>query len=89
MLINANKSVSITGIDNAAGGVNEFKEESITIGAKDLFAKNHWGIMGGAGLNYNLANNVRLNLDVLYRHCMSNIVSTDNRYERQDIRVVM
>lgn len=80
MLINANKSVTITGIDNAAGGVNEFTEESITIGAKDLFAKNHWGIMAGAGLNYNLGNNVRLNLDVLYRHGMSNIVSTDNRY---------
>lgn len=80
MLINANKSVTITGIDNAAGGVNEFKEESIIIGAKDLFAKNHWGILGGAGLNYNLGNNVRLNLDVLYRHGMSNIVSTDNRY---------
>lgn len=80
MLINANKSVSITGIDHAAGGANEFKEESIIIGAKDLFAKNHWGIMGGAGLNYNLGNNVRLNLDILYRHGMSNIVSTDNRY---------
>jgi outer membrane protein W len=80
MLLNANKSVAISGVDNAAGGVNEFKEESIIIGAKDLFAKNHWGIMGGAGLNYNLGNNVRLNLDVLYRHGMSNIVSTDNRY---------
>lgn len=80
MLINANKSVTITGTDHAAGGANEFKEESIIIGARDLFAKNHWGIMGGAGLNYNLGNNVRLNIDVLYRHGMSNIVSTDNRY---------
>ncbi len=80
MLINANKSVSIEGIDNAAGGVNEFTEESIIIGAKDLFAKNHWGLMGGAGLNYNLGNNVRLNFDVLYRYGMSNIVSTKNRY---------
>jgi opacity protein-like surface antigen len=80
MLINANKSVSIRGIDNAAGGVNEFTEESIIIGARDLFAKNHWGLMGGAGVNYNLGNNVRLNLDVMYRHGMSNIVSTKNRY---------
>lgn len=80
MLLNASKSVSVNGIDNAAGGVNEFTDESIIIGAKDLFAKNHWGIMGGAGLNYNLGNNVRLNFDVLYRHGMSNIVSTQNRY---------
>ena len=75
------KEVSINGIDNAAGGVNEFKDESIIIGAKDLFAKNHWGLMGGAGLNYNLGNNVRLNLDVMYRYGMSNIVSTKNRYD--------
>jgi outer membrane protein W len=81
MLINASKSVSVKGIDNAAGGVNEFTEETINLGAKDLFAKNHWGLMGGVGLNYNLGNNVRLNFDVLYRHGMSNIVSTKNRYD--------
>jgi outer membrane protein W len=81
MLINASKSVSVKGIDNAAGGVNEFTEEPINLGAKDLFAENHWGLMGGIGLNYNLGNNVRLNLDVMYRHGMSNIVSTKNRFD--------
>jgi outer membrane protein W len=81
MLINASKDVSVKGIDNAAGGVNEFTNESIIIGAKDLFAKNHWGLMGGAGVNYNLGNNVRLNVDIMYRYGMSNIVSTKNRYD--------
>ncbi len=81
MLINANKSVTMKGVDNAAGGVNEFSNESIIIGAKDLFAKNHWGLIGGAGVNYNLGNNVRLNLDVMYRYGMSNITSTKNRYD--------
>jgi len=81
MLINASKEVSIKGIDNAAGGTNEFSDESIIIGAKDLFAKNHWGLMGGVGVNYNLGNHVRLNLDVMYRYGMSNIVSTKNRYD--------
>jgi outer membrane protein W len=80
VLLNATKTVSVKGIDNAAGGVNEFTDESIIIGAKDLFAHNHWGLMGGAGLNYNLGNNVRLNVDVIYRYGMSNIVSTQNRY---------
>lgn len=80
LLLDAGKEVTIKGIDNAAGGENEFRDESIIIGAKDLFAKNHWGLMGGAGLNYNLGNNVRLNVDVLYRYGMSNIVSTKNRY---------
>lgn len=81
ILIDASKSVSVKGIDYASGGTNEFSNESIIVGAKDLFAKNHWGLMGGAGLNYNLGNNVRLNLDVTYKYGMSNIVSTKNRYD--------
>lgn len=80
MLVNASKEVSVKGIDNAAGGENEFSSESIIVGAKDLFARNHWGLMGGVGVNYNLGNNVRLNFDVMYRHGMSNIVSTKDRY---------
>jgi outer membrane protein W len=80
ILINATKSVTSSGIDNAAGGENEFVNEPINVGAKDLFAKYHWGLLGGIGVNYNLGNNVRLNLDILYKIGMSNISSTDNRY---------
>jgi hypothetical protein len=80
ILLNATKSVTTTGIDNAAGGENEFATETIDVGATDLFAKYHWGLMGGVGVNYNLGNNVRLNLDVMYKVGMSNISSTDNRY---------
>ena len=80
ILLNATKSVTTTGIDNAAGGENQFATESLNVGATDLFAKYHWGLLGGAGLNYNLGNNVRLNFDVIYKVGMSNISSTDNRY---------
>jgi len=80
ILINATKSITATGIDNAAGGENEFQNEAINVGATDLFAKYHWGLLGGVGVNYNLANNVRLNLDILYKYGMSNISSTENRY---------
>lgn len=78
-LINANKAVKITGTDYASGGVNEFSSDPVIIGAKDLFAKNHWGLIGGLGANYNLGN-VRLNLDVQYRKGMSLINSTQNRF---------
>lgn len=80
ILLNATKSVTTTGVDNAAGGENQFATETINVGATDLFAKYHWGLLGGVGLNYNLGNNVRLNLDVIYKLGMSNISSTDNRY---------
>src|SRR5690606_13981981 len=46
MRINASKEVTVKGIDFAAGGENEFSSESIIVGAKDLFAKNHWGLLG-------------------------------------------
>jgi outer membrane protein W len=78
-LVNANKTVTVSGVDYASGGVNEFKDESIIVGASDLFAKNHWGVLGGVGAYYNLGN-VRFNLDIVYKQGMSNIASTKNRY---------
>jgi outer membrane protein W len=78
-LVNANKSVKISGVDYASGAVNEFENPPIIVGAKDLFAKNNWGLIGGAGLNYHLGN-VRFNLDVMYKYGMSNITSSKNRY---------
>lgn len=78
-LINANKTVEVTGTDYASGGVNQFTNDPVIIGAKDLFAENHWGLLGGIGANYNLGN-VRLNLDIQYRHGMSLINSTENRF---------
>jgi outer membrane protein W len=78
-LINANKSVTVSGVDYASGGKDEFQNPAIIVGAKDLFAKNYWGLIGGAGLNYHLGN-VRFNLDIMYKYGMSNITSTKNRY---------
>jgi len=80
ILINATKEVTSSGIDYAAGGENNFTNEPISVGAKDLFASSYWGLLGGIGVNYNLGNNVRLNLDIMYKYGMSNITSTDNRY---------
>ncbi len=78
MLINANKSVTVSGIDYASGGTNDFKNEPIIVGAKDLF-DNYWGVMGGVGLDYNLGN-VRVVLDASYWKGMSNITHVGNRF---------
>ncbi len=78
MLINANKSVKVSGTDYASGGTNEFVNQEIIVGAKDLF-DNYWGIMAGVGADYNLGN-VRLVLDVSYWKGMSNITNVDNRF---------
>jgi hypothetical protein len=78
-LLNATKAVTVSGTDYASGGANVLKSETIAIGATDLFAKNHWGLLAGAGAYYNLGN-IRLNLDISYRLGMSSIVSGKNRY---------
>lgn len=78
-LLNANKSVSVSGIDYASGGVDEFANETVIVGATDLFAKRHWGLLAGAGI-YFTPGNVRLCIDVQYKIGMSNISSQENRY---------
>ena len=78
-LVDATKSLVIRGTDYASGGTNGFENEPIIVGAKDLFAKNHWGLTGGGGLYYKLGN-VRLQLEATYSRGMSNISSTGNRY---------
>ncbi|MBX2916456.1 MAG: outer membrane beta-barrel protein [Cyclobacteriaceae bacterium] len=78
MLINANKAVSITGTDYASGGTNQFANETIIVGAKDLF-ENYWGLVAGVGLDYNLGN-VRVVLEGSYLKGMSNISHTKNRF---------
>lgn len=78
-LINANKSVETSGIDYASGSENKFTEPDIIVGASDLFARKHWGLAFGAGVNYHVGN-IRLNLDVMYRKSMSLVNSTENRY---------
>ena len=78
ILVNANKAVEVSGVDYASGGKNEFKNEPVIVGAKDLFA-NYWGLIGGAGVNYTLGN-VRLLLDITYRQGMSNMANAANRY---------
>lgn len=78
MLINANKAVKISGTDYASGGTNQFANEAIIVGAKDLF-ENYWGLAAGIGVNYNLGN-VRVVLDASYWKGMRNIANTKNRF---------
>jgi Outer membrane protein beta-barrel domain len=78
MLINANKSVQISGTDYASGGTNQFSNDPIIVGAKDLF-ENYWGLMAGLGVNYNVGN-IRFVLDASYLKGMSNITNVNNRY---------
>jgi hypothetical protein len=79
-LLDATKSVTISGVDHASGGTNQFEYEPVAVGASDLFASSHYGFIGGAGLYYNVGN-IRLNLDIQYRIGRSLLNSTENRYD--------
>ncbi len=78
-LIEAQKALSISGIDLASGGVSEFQGEDIIVGAKDLFNNTSLGLVGGVGCSYNVGN-VRFALDVAYRYGLNNISNARNRY---------
>ncbi len=79
VLLNADKTVTTSGVDYASGGENEFSTEPIIVGAKDLFANTYYGMIGGAGVNYHQGN-VRLNLDISYQYGLTNITSPEGRY---------
>lgn len=78
LLIDATQTVRISGTDKASGGTNQFSNEPVIVGTKDLFT-NYWGLMAGGGASYQLGN-VKLVLDASYRKGMSNIANTKNRF---------
>jgi hypothetical protein len=78
LLLNAVKTVNVSGIDQASGGTNTLTSEPLIVGSKDLFS-NYWGLMGGVGVSYQLGN-VKLVLDASYRQGMSNIANPQNRF---------
>jgi len=78
-LVDANKRVSVSGVDRASGSNRYFERESISVGAKDLYARFSAGLIGGIGVNYD-AGNIRLSLDVKYRYGLNNIANEENRY---------
>lgn len=84
MLASAEKAVEVSGQDKASGGVNDFKGESLSIGADELFIKSSAGLLGGVGINYDLWK-IRVSLDVVYRHGLHNISSAENRYSNNSL----
>lgn len=77
--VDGSNTILVSGVDNASGGDNAFKQEPLEVRASRLYAQHHWGLIVGGGLFYNLGN-VRLNLEVLYKKGMSNAASPGNRY---------
>ena len=84
VLVNATKSVDISGADFASGGQDEFDGGSLVIGADDLFIKSSLGLMGGVGLSYDVWN-VRMILEAHYRHGLNNISDAENRYTNNQL----
>jgi hypothetical protein len=78
-LVNANKSITVDGVDRASGSSYPFNKESISVGASDLFVDYNAGVLGSIGFNYD-PGNIRLTLDIQYRYGLTNITNTANRF---------
>lgn len=83
-LVNASKSVEITGTDYASGNESPFQTQKAIIGAKDLFIKSSIGVTGGVGVSYDFWN-MRLIFDATYRYGLNNITNTKNRYTENQL----
>ncbi len=90
---NADKNISSTIGDSAAGGSGELVTSEQRIGVDDLFIRSSAGLMGGAGVSLDLGGSpadpsggtdlgtVRFLAGVNYRHGLHNIVDVKNRFE--------
>jgi hypothetical protein len=76
---NAQKTLKISGTDNASGGATSFENQPIIIGATSLFNPLWYGLMGGVGLNYDLQT-VRIFVEGNYLYGLNNITNADTRY---------
>lgn len=86
-LVNADKTLTITGTDYASGSPNPFESEEIIVGAKDLFLNSSVGLLGGVGFSWDIGN-IRVSMDVNYRYGMSNITNAANRYRDNQLASV-
>ncbi|MEM6522426.1 MAG: porin family protein [Bacteroidota bacterium] len=84
LLTGANKSMEVSGSDTASGAVSPFENESVIIGAEDLFIRSSAGLAGGIGLNYDVQN-VRIVFDITYRYGLHNITDTENRFSENQL----
>jgi hypothetical protein len=78
-MVNANKSITVDGVDRASGSDYPFNKESLSVGASDLFVNYNAGVLGSIGVNYD-PGNIRLTLEIQYRYGLTNITNTANRF---------
>ena len=78
-LVNANKSITVDGVDRASGSSYPFNKESLSVGATDLFVNYNAGVLGSIGFNYD-PGNIRLTFEIQYRYGLTNITNTANRF---------
>lgn len=83
-MVSAIKEVEVSGEDLASGSAGPFENQTIIIGADDLFIKSNTGWIAGLGVNYDFWN-VRLVFDVSYRGGLNNITNTKNRYSENQL----
>lgn len=84
LLTSANKSLEVSGSDSASGAASPFENESVIIGAEDLFIRSSAGVAGGLGVSYDVQN-VRITFDITYRYGLHNITDTENRFSENQL----
>lgn len=79
-LVNATKSIIISGSDYASGDAGSFEDPPIHHVVDSLFISSSLGLLGGIGVSYDFPFNIRVAFDVTYRYGMHNITNARNRF---------
>ena len=84
ILINASRTIGRSGSDTASGGQGSFTDQPSTIGVKEQYISSSVGIFGHLGASYD-PGNIRLFVDMGYKHGLNNITNTANRYNNNEL----
>lgn len=83
-VLDATTKMSVTETSTNLQGSNQSLNHLSSANSADLYNKNQYGILGGAGISY-LAGNTRIGLEANYRLLLSNLNTTETQYMNNQV----
>jgi hypothetical protein len=83
-ITDATSYISVRETTSSLAGSEQINEYLTTSGSGNLYKKNQYGILGGAGISY-LAGNTRISLEANYRVMLSNLNTVESQYNNNQV----
>ncbi|NJO88279.1 MAG: PorT family protein [Chloroflexia bacterium] len=83
-VLDATTSISIVETSTNLVGQNQSLSYTTLANSKDLYGKNHFGVLAGAGISY-LAGSTRIGLEANYRLLLTNLNTTETQFSNNQV----